>query len=42
MGTLLLASLLLNVSCVPLALGAAGGYILSEDGYRIQPPVTRE
>jgi len=28
-------------SCVPLAVGAAGGYFLSE-GYKPQPPATRE
>ncbi|MGJ8655934.1 MAG: hypothetical protein ACSHX6_05725 [Akkermansiaceae bacterium] len=29
-------------SCVPLAAGAAGGYLLSEDGYKVQSPITRD
>lgn len=29
-------------SCVPLAIGAAGGYILNEQGYRVQSPVTKK
>ncbi|MGJ8695963.1 MAG: hypothetical protein ACSHYF_06575 [Verrucomicrobiaceae bacterium] len=29
-------------SCVPLAAGAAGGYILSEEGYKVQSPITKD
>ena len=29
-------------SCVPLAAGAAGGYILHQEGYRFQNPVVKE
>lgn len=28
-------------SCVPLAAGAAGGYMLRDEGYEVQSPVTR-
>jgi hypothetical protein len=28
-------------SCVPLAVGAAAGYVAHEEGYRVQSPVTR-
>ena len=27
-------------SCVPLAVGAAAGYVAHEEGYRVQSPVT--
>lgn len=30
------------ISCVPLAVGAAGGYILSEEGYDVRSPVTKD
>ena len=29
-------------SCVPLAVGAAGGYMLKEEGYDVRSPVTKE
>lgn len=29
-------------SCVPLAVGAAGGYILSEEGYEVQSPIKKD
>lgn len=29
-------------SCLPLAAGAAAGYIAHEEGYRVQSPVTKE
>jgi hypothetical protein len=29
-------------SCVPLAIGAAAGYVAHEEGYRVQNPITRE
>jgi len=28
-------------SCIPLAAGAAAGYIAHDEGYRLQSPVTR-
>ena len=28
-------------SCIPLAAGAAGGYILHKEGYRLQNPVIK-
>ncbi len=28
-------------SCVPLAAGAAGGYLLHKNGYRVQNPVPK-
>jgi hypothetical protein len=28
-------------SCLPLAAGAAAGYIAHDEGYRVQSPVTR-
>ena len=37
-----LATLKLLSSCVPLAAGAAGGYLLHKEGYRVQSPLTRE
>jgi hypothetical protein len=27
-------------SCVPLAAGAAGGYLLRDEGYEVQSPIT--
>jgi len=27
--------------CLPLAAGAAGGYVAHKEGYRVQAPVTR-
>lgn len=27
-------------SCVPLAAGAAGGYLLRDEGYKVQSPTT--
>lgn len=36
------ASVVSMSSCVPLAIGAAGGYVLNERGYKLQSPVTRE
>lgn len=29
-------------SCLPLAAGAAAGYVARDQGYRVQSPVTRE
>lgn len=29
-------------SCIPLAVGAAGGYILNEEGYEVQSPIKRD
>lgn len=29
-------------SCVPLAAGAAGGYLLRDEGFKVQPPITDE
>ncbi|MEJ6578503.1 MAG: hypothetical protein QNL33_02270 [Akkermansiaceae bacterium] len=29
-------------SCVPLAAGAAGGYLLKEEGYKVQSPITKD
>lgn len=29
-------------SCLPLAAGAAAGYVAHDQGYRVQSPVTRE
>jgi len=28
-------------SCLPLAAGAAGGYIAHEEGYRVRNPITK-
>jgi hypothetical protein len=28
-------------SCVPLAVGAAAGYVAHEEGYRVRNPVTK-
>ena len=28
-------------SCVPLAVGAAGGYVAHEEGYRVRNPITK-
>jgi hypothetical protein len=34
--------LILSLSgCLPLAAGAAGGYVAHKEGYRVQSPVTR-
>ena len=33
--------MLITTSCVPLAIGAAGGYILNEEGYKVQSPVKK-
>ena len=37
-----LTILVVGTSCVPLAIGAAGGYVASEEGYRVQSPVTKD
>ena len=37
-----LAFLVVGTSCVPLAVGAAGGYVASEEGYGVQSPITKE
>ncbi len=29
-------------SCVPLAAGAAGGYLLHKKGYRVQSPIKKD
>lgn len=29
------------ISCVPLAVGAAAGYVAHDQGYRVQPPVKK-
>jgi hypothetical protein len=29
-------------SCIPLAAGAAGGYILKEEGYKVRSPIKKE
>ena len=29
-------------SCVPLAVGAAGGYMLKEEGYDVRSPITKD
>ena len=29
-------------SCVPLVAGAAGGYMLKEEGYDVRSPITRD
>ena len=29
-------------SCVPLAVGAAAGYVAHEEGYRVRNPITKE
>lgn len=39
---LLLGITLSNSSCVPLAVGAVGGYMLRDDGVRFQKPITRD
>ncbi|WP_308989379.1 hypothetical protein [Roseibacillus persicicus] len=42
-GFLLLVGLaLVSTSCVPLAVGAVGGYMLRDDGVRFQKPITRD
>ena len=38
--TLVLVSSSLS-SCIPLAAGAAGGYLLHKEGYRLQNPVKK-
>jgi hypothetical protein len=43
--TLILSSLLTFAtltSCVPLVAGAAGGYLLKDEGYSVQSPITKE
>lgn len=30
-----------STSCVPLALGAAAGYVARENGYKVQPPLKK-
>lgn len=39
-----IAALTLSVlqSCLPVAAGVAGGYILSKEGYKLQSPVTKD
>jgi hypothetical protein len=29
-------------SCVPLVVGAAGGYMLKDEGYKVQSPIKKE
>lgn len=29
-------------SCIPLAVGAAAGYVAHDEGYRVRNPVTKE
>ena len=29
-------------ACVPLVAGAAGGYILNEEGYEVRSPITKD
>lgn len=29
------------ISCVPLAVGAAAGYVAHDNGYRVQPPLKK-
>ncbi len=41
-GALLVALSFSASSCVPLAVGAAGGYILNQQGYRVQSPLTKK
>ena len=31
-----------TTSCVPLAVGAVGGYIIADDGVRLQSPITKD
>lgn len=39
----LLGLLAISVSsCVPLAIGAAGGYVLNDQGYKLQAPLTKQ
>jgi len=39
---LVLASLVLSLSsCVPLAVGAAAGYVARDNGYEVQPPLKK-
>ncbi|MDB9741599.1 hypothetical protein OAB00_01955 [Akkermansiaceae bacterium] len=43
--TLIISSLVAAcglTSCLPLAAGAAGGYILSEEGYKLQSPISKD
>jgi hypothetical protein len=35
----LLAAISLSSSCVPLAVGAAAGYVAHDEGYRVQNPI---
>ncbi len=37
----ILSGVSLLSSCVPLAAGAAGGYLLHREGYRVQNPLER-
>lgn len=39
---LMLASVVLSLSsCVPLAVGAAAGYVARDNGYEVQPPLKK-
>lgn len=37
----LLAAACLSASCVPLAVGAAAGYVAHDEGYRVQNPIKK-
>jgi hypothetical protein len=39
---LLIAAIATLSSCVPLAVGAAAGYVGHKEGYRVQSPVTHQ
>lgn len=39
---LLIAAISTITSCVPLAVGAAAGYVGHKEGYRVQSPVTHD
>lgn len=36
------ATATLGSSCLPLAAGAAAGYIAHDEGYRVQTPLTKD
>ncbi|MEX1048160.1 MAG: hypothetical protein WED15_01435 [Akkermansiaceae bacterium] len=37
----LLAAVTVSSSCIPLAVGAAAGYVAHEEGYRVQNPIQK-
>lgn len=39
--TTLIGLIFSTTSCVPLAVGAAAGYVAHDQGYRVQPPVKK-